>query len=67
MPVYKSATNIRDILPSPDAVIHVDDYPDLTSLLDYVKRINSEEALYLKHTAWKKKRVFSKIFEHAEV
>ncbi len=53
VPVYKGAPNIRNILPHPDAAILVDDFANLTALIQYVDRVNHDEHLYRKHTAWK--------------
>jgi hypothetical protein len=53
VPVYKGAPNIRDILPHPDAAILVDEFANLTALVEYVDRVNHDENLFRKHTAWK--------------
>jgi hypothetical protein len=55
VPVYLGAPNIKQLLPDPHAAILVDDFPTIDAAMKYAAQVNTNETLWLKHTAWKNK------------
>jgi GR25 family glycosyltransferase involved in LPS biosynthesis len=53
VPIYWGAPNVRMYLPHPSAALFFDDFPNVSALIDYVKRASADEVLYEQHMRWK--------------
>lgn len=53
VPIYWGALNVRMYLPHPSAAILFDDFPNVSTLIDYVKKASADEVLYEHHMKWK--------------
>mmetsp|Transcript_37221 Transcript_37221/g.72621 ORF Transcript_37221/g.72621 Transcript_37221/m.72621 type:complete len:452 (+) Transcript_37221:383-1738(+) len=54
VPIYMGAPNVAAFLPSRDAVVHVQDFPTVDALANYIRRLTKDRRLLVeKHQAWR--------------
>jgi hypothetical protein len=53
VPIYMGTPSIEQLLPHPDAILRVSDFPTTAALADYIRRAHADPSLLAKHHAWR--------------
>ncbi|KAM9976709.1 hypothetical protein ACTFIR_010553 [Dictyostelium discoideum] len=64
IPIYLGAPNIMEFLPDPGSIINVRDFKSVNDLVDYIKKVENDQNLRLKHLKWIKIKKWSKEFQN---
>ncbi|KAN0041397.1 hypothetical protein ACTFIV_003936 [Dictyostelium citrinum] len=64
IPIYLGAPNIKEFLPDPDSIINVRDFQSVNDLVNYLKMVENDESLRLKHLRWISRIKWSKQFQN---
>ncbi|KAN0015009.1 hypothetical protein ACTFIU_001330 [Dictyostelium citrinum] len=64
IPIYLGAPNIKEFLPDPYSIINVRDFQSVNDLVNYLKMVENDESLRLKHLQWISRIKWSKQFQN---
>ena len=59
VPIYLGAPNILDYAPAEDSFINALDFPSAEALSEYLSLLDSDDDLYMKYHAWRKRPITS--------